>query len=100
MIYKIVILPVVLYGCESWSLTLREEQKLKAYECRVLRRIFRPKREEGTGDWRRLHNELHSVYYASSYIIRVMKLRSMKMNGACSTHGRGENCKQYFGWKF
>jgi hypothetical protein len=56
-IYKIIILPVALYGCETWSLTLREEHKLREFENRVLKRIFRPKREEVKGGWRRLHNE-------------------------------------------
>jgi hypothetical protein len=56
-------LPVVLYGCENWSLTLREEHRLRVYENRVLRRIFGPKMEEVVGDWRRLHNgELHNFY--------------------------------------
>jgi hypothetical protein len=50
-------LPVVLYGCETWSLTLREERTLRAFEYRLLRRIFRPKRDEVTGEWRKLHNE-------------------------------------------
>ena len=52
-----IILPVVLYGCETWSLTLREERKLRVFENMVLRRIFGPKRDEVTGEWRRLHNE-------------------------------------------
>jgi len=52
-----IILPVVLYGCETWSLTLREECRLRAFENRVLRRVFEPKREEVTGEWRKLHNE-------------------------------------------
>jgi hypothetical protein len=56
-VYRTVVLPVVLYGCETWSLTLREEQRLRMFENRVLRRIFRPKRDEATGEWRRLHNE-------------------------------------------
>jgi hypothetical protein len=51
------ILPVVLYGCEVWSLTLREEHRLRVFEKRVPRRIFEPKRFEVTGDWRKLHNE-------------------------------------------
>jgi hypothetical protein len=50
-------LPVVLYGCESWSLTLREECRLRVFENRVLRRVFGPKRDEVTGEWRRLHNK-------------------------------------------
>ena len=56
MIYRTVILPVVLYGCETWSLTLREERRLRTFENRVLRRIFGPKRDEVTGEWRKLHN--------------------------------------------
>jgi hypothetical protein len=56
-IYKSIILPVVLYGCETWSLTLREEHRLMVFDNRVLRRIFGPKRDEVTGEWRKLHNE-------------------------------------------
>jgi hypothetical protein len=63
-IYQTIILPVVLYGCETWSLTLREEYRLRASENRVLRRIFGPKRDEVTGEWRKLHNEeLHDLYF-------------------------------------
>jgi hypothetical protein len=56
-IYRNIILPVVLYGCETWSLTLREERRLRVFVNRVLRRIFGPRRNEVPGDWRRLHNE-------------------------------------------
>jgi hypothetical protein len=56
-IYETIILPVVLYGCKTWSLTLREEHRLRVFENRVLRRIFGPKRDEVTGEWRKLHNE-------------------------------------------
>ena len=56
-IYRSIILPVVLYGCETWSLTLREERKLRVFENMVFRRIFGPRRDEVTGEWRRLHNE-------------------------------------------
>jgi hypothetical protein len=77
-IYKTIILPVVLYGCETWSLTLREEHRLRVFENRVLRRIFGPNRDEVTGDWRKLHNEeLHSLYSSPS-IIRMIKSRSMR----------------------
>jgi hypothetical protein len=72
-IYRTIILPVVLYGCETWSLTLREECRLTVFENRVMRRIFGPKRDEVTGEWRRLHNkELHALY-SSPNIIRVIK---------------------------
>ena len=54
---RTIILPVVLYGCETWSLTLREERRLRVFENRVLRRVFGPKRDEETGEWRKLHNE-------------------------------------------
>jgi hypothetical protein len=77
-IYKTVILPVVLYGCETWSLTLREEHRLKVFENRVLRRIFGPKTDEAMGEWRKLHSgDLHNLY-AFPNIIRQLKLRRMK----------------------
>jgi hypothetical protein len=61
-IYKTIILPVVLYGCETWYLTLREEYRLNVFENRVLRRIFGPKRDEVMREWRKLHNkELHGL---------------------------------------
>jgi hypothetical protein len=61
-IYKTIILPVVLYGCETWSLTLKKEHRLRAIEIRVIRRIFGPKRDEETGEWRKLHSEeLHNL---------------------------------------
>jgi hypothetical protein len=67
--YKTIILPVVLYGCETWSLTVRKEHKLRVFENRVLRRIFGPKRDGVTGGWRKLHNEeLHNLYSSPSII--------------------------------
>jgi hypothetical protein len=76
-VYKSIILPVVLYGCETWSLTLREEHRLRVFENRVQRRIFGSKRDEVTGDWRKLHNvELHNLY-SSPDIIRQIKSRRM-----------------------
>ena len=69
-IYRIVILPVVLYGCETWSLTLREERKMRVFENRMLRRIFGPRRDEVTGVWRRLYNEYLNDLYSSPNIVR------------------------------
>jgi hypothetical protein len=67
IIYETIILPVVSYECETWSLTLREEHSLSTLENRVLRRIFGPKRDEVTGGWRGLHNEeLHNLYFSPS----------------------------------
>ena len=77
-IYKTIILPGVLYGCETWSLTLWEEKKLRVFENMVLRRIFGPRRDEVTGDWRRLHNEEINVLYSSPNIVRVIKSRRMR----------------------
>ena len=62
-IYRTIILPVVLYGCETWSMTLREERRLRVFENRVLRRVFGPKRDEVTGEWRKFHKEeLRDLY--------------------------------------
>ena len=72
-LHRTIILPVVLYGCETWQLTLREEHRLRLFENRVLSRIFRPKREDLTGDWRKLHNEEHNDLYSSPNIVRVIK---------------------------
>jgi hypothetical protein len=87
-IYKTVIFPVVLYGCETWSLTLREEHRLRVCENRVLRRIFGPKREED-GLWRKLHDdELHSLY-SSPNIVRVIKSRRMRWARQVARMGKG-----------
>jgi hypothetical protein len=89
-IYKTVILPVVLYGCKTWSLTLREEHRLRIFENRVLKRIFGPKREED-GSWRKLQNdELHNLY-SSPNIVRVIKSRRMRWAGHVARMGEGRS---------
>jgi len=90
-IYRTIILPVVLYGCEAWLLTLREERKLRVLENMVLRRIFGPRRDEVTGEWRRLHNVELNDLYSSPNIVRVIKLRRMRWAGhvACMGEERG-----------
>jgi hypothetical protein len=90
-IYKTIILPVVLYGCETWSLTLREEHRLRVFENRVLRGIFGPTRDEVTGEWRTLHSgELHNLY-SSPDIIRQIKSRGMRWTGHVARMGEGRN---------
>ena len=74
-IYRNIILPVVLYGCETWSLTLREERRLRVFENRVLRRVSGPKRDEVAGEWRKLHNEELSDLYSLPNIVLVIKWR-------------------------
>jgi hypothetical protein len=84
---RITIFPVVLYGCETWSLILREEHKLKVFENRLLRSIFELKRDEVTGGWRKLHNkELHNLHSSPS-VIRKIKPRNIRWAG-CVARGR------------
>jgi hypothetical protein len=93
-IYTNVILSVVLYGCETWSLTLREEHRLRDFENRVLRKVFGPKREED-GSWRKLHNdELHSLY-SSLNIVKGIKSRRMRWAGHVERMGKGRG----IGWE-
>jgi hypothetical protein len=87
--YRTTILPVVLYGCESWSVTLREERRLRVFENRVLSRVYGPKRDEVTGVWRKRHNEeLHDLY-SSPTIVRVIKSRRMRWAGHVARMGEG-----------
>ena len=85
--YRTIILPVVLYGCETWSLILREERKLRLFENMVLRRIFGPRRDEVTGEWRRLHNEELNDLYSSPNIVRLIKSRRMRWAGHVARMG-------------
>jgi hypothetical protein len=80
-VHKTIILPMVLYGCETSFLSLREEHTLSVFEDRALRRIFGRKRDEVTGEWRKLHNEEHHDLNSSPSIIRIMKLRTMRWEG-------------------
>ena len=81
-----IIVPDVLYGCETWSLTLREERRLRVFKNRVLR-IFGPKRDDVTGEWRKLHNEELNDLYSSPNIVRVIKSRRMKWAGHVARMG-------------
>jgi len=89
-IYGIIIMPFVLYGCETWLFTLREERRLRVFENRVLRRIFGPKRDEVTGEWRKLHKVVLNDLYCSPNIIRVIKSRRMRWAGHVAYMGRKE----------
>jgi len=71
----------VLYGCETWSLILREESRLRVFENRVLRRIFGPKRDELTGEWRKRHNKELNDLYSSPNIVRLIKSRRLRWAG-------------------
>jgi len=86
-IYRTIILPIVLYGCETWSLTLREERKLRDFENMTLRRIFGPRRDEVTVEWRRLHNEELNDLYSPPSIVRVIKSRRMRWAGHVARMG-------------
>jgi len=80
-------LPVVLYGCDTWSLTRREERKLRVFENMVLRRISGRRRDEVTEEWSRLHNEELNDLYSSPNIVRVIKSRRMRWVWACGAYG-------------
>jgi hypothetical protein len=92
-IFKTIILPVVLYGPETWSLTLREEHRLMVFEKRMLRKIFGPKRDEVTGGWRKLHNEeLQNLYCLPS---KIRMIKSMRMRWAGHVARMGEKRNAY-----
>jgi len=86
-ICRTIVLPIVLYGCKTWSLTLREERKLRVFENMVSRRIFGPRRDKVTGEWRRLHNEELNDLYTSPSIVRVIKSRRMRWAGHMTRMG-------------
>jgi len=92
--YRTAILPFVFYGCETWSITLREERRLRLFESSVLRRIFGPKRDEVTEEWRKLHNEDLNGLLLTQYCSGD-QIEKNEMGGACSTYG--ERSIQGFG---
>ena len=89
-IYRNIIFPVAVYGCETWSLILREERRLSVFENRVLRRIFGPTRDEVTGEWRKLHNEQLNDLHCSPNIIRVIQYRRTRWTGHVARMRIGE----------
>ena len=90
-VYKTIILPVVVYVCETWSLTLREERRLRVFENRVLRRKFGPKRDDVTGVWRKLHNEELNDLCSSPNTVPVIKSRRMRWAGHVVLMGEGRD---------
>jgi len=88
-IYRTIIMPVVLYGYGNWSLTLREERRLRVFENRVLRTVFEPKRDEVTREWRKLDNEDLNDLYSLPNIVRVVNSRRMRWAGHVARMGRG-----------
>jgi len=105
-IYRTIILPVVLYGCETWSVSLREECRLRVFENRMLRIIFGPKKDELTGEWRKLHNEEFNDLHSSPNIMRVIKLRRIRWAGHVARMGESRgvyrvlvgNLKERYHW--
>jgi hypothetical protein len=97
-IYRTIILPVVLYECETWSLTLREERRLKVFENGVLRRIFVPKGDEVTGQWRKIHKEELNDLYCSPNIVLVIKSRTMKWAEHVAWMEEGKGVYRDLGW--
>jgi hypothetical protein len=95
-IYRTIVLPIVLYGCETWSLTLKEERRLRLFENSVLRRIFGPKRDEVTGEWRKLHIEELNGLYSLPNIVRVIKSRRIRWGGHVARMVEEEVCTGFW----
>ena len=89
-VYRTIILHVILYECDTWSLTLREEIRLRVFENMVLRSLFGPKRDEVTGDWKKLHDLELSDLYTSPNLVRVIKSSRMRWAGYVECMGRRE----------
>jgi hypothetical protein len=98
-VYRTIILPVVLYGCETWSPTRREQYRLSVFENRVLRRIFGPKRDEMKGEWRRLHNEELNDLYSSPNTIRIIKSRRVRLAGHVARMGKQKGAYKILVWR-
>jgi hypothetical protein len=99
-IYKTIILPDVLYWCETWSLTLREEHRLKVFENSVLRRIFGSKRDEVTRQWMKLHSGSFIICTHNQILLgRSNQIKANEVGGACGMHGRGKKHVQGFSGK-
>ena len=98
-IYRITVLSLVLYGCETWLLTLTEERRMRLSENRVLKNIFWPKRDKVTGQWRKLHNEELNLLYCSPSIFRVIKSRGMRWAGHVAGMGEGRRVYRTYVWK-
>jgi hypothetical protein len=90
-VYNTIILAVVLYGCQTWYLTLREEHRLRVFEISVLRRIFGLNSDEVMGKWRNLHNDELLHLYSSHSIIRLIKLRGIRLAGHVTKIGEKGN---------
>jgi hypothetical protein len=95
-VYRTIILPIVLYGCKTWSLTLKDDRKLGVFENRMLRRIFGPKRDEVTGEWRKRYNVEFRDLYSSPHIVRVVKSRRMRWAGQVARFGEGRGCTGFW----
>jgi len=98
-IYRTIILPVVLCGCEAWSLTLREQHRQRAFESRVLRRIFGPNRGGVTGKWGRVHTGEFCVLYRSPDIIWMVKSRRMRWAVNIARMGEGRGAYRVLIWR-